>query len=314
MRVEHRYLLQIRAYKGTSRMTKIITRIKGGLGNQLFCYAAARRLALFNDAELVIDDVTGFVRDKQYCRRYALDNFHIPVRKARPWERMEPLERYRRGLVKYISTHRDFYKRKYIDQKGINLEYRLLDYQSNGTVYIDGFWQSEMYFQDVEKTIRKDLKIKSPKDAANREMALKIESCNSICLHVRWFDEPGSSLNHNIGYSYYKNAVDYIMSKVNRPHFYIFSDNPEAAINMLSLPESSTSCVLHNQDEEMAYADMWLMAKCKHIVTANSTFSWWGGWLGETESKIIIAPKKSFTGSVTAWGFEGLLPDRWLLI
>ena len=79
---------------------RVIARIKGGLGNQLFCYAAARRLALVNNAELVIDDVTGFVRDHQYCRQYMLDRFQIPVRKATPSERLEPFERYRRGVHK----------------------------------------------------------------------------------------------------------------------------------------------------------------------------------------------------------------------
>ncbi|MCD4742989.1 MAG: hypothetical protein K8R67_10995, partial [Desulfobacteraceae bacterium] len=59
-------------------VTKIIPRILGGLGNQLFCYAAARRLALMNNAELVIDAVSGFVRDCNYQRYYQLDHFSIP--------------------------------------------------------------------------------------------------------------------------------------------------------------------------------------------------------------------------------------------
>lgn len=92
----------------SSGMSKLIARIKGGLGNQLFCYAEARRLALVNNAELVIDDVTGFVRDRQYRRQYALARFHIPARKATPAERMEPFERYRRGLAKFVAGAGDF--------------------------------------------------------------------------------------------------------------------------------------------------------------------------------------------------------------
>ena len=91
---------------GSSHTSKLIARIKGGLGNQLFCYAAARRLALVNNAELVIDDVTGFVRDRQYRRQYALDRFQIPARKATPAERMEPFERYRRGVAKFVARRR----------------------------------------------------------------------------------------------------------------------------------------------------------------------------------------------------------------
>ena len=51
-------------------MGKVIVRIRGGLGNQLFCYAAARCLSLMNGAELVIDDVTGFRRDRKYKRTH----------------------------------------------------------------------------------------------------------------------------------------------------------------------------------------------------------------------------------------------------
>ena len=41
----------------------VIFRLKGGLGNQLFCYAAARRLSIANNAELKADDISGFKRD-----------------------------------------------------------------------------------------------------------------------------------------------------------------------------------------------------------------------------------------------------------
>ena len=82
---------------------KVIVRIKGGLGNQLYCYAAAKRLAIKNNAELIIDDVSGFKRDYLYQRRYMLDRFKIPHRKATSIERLNPFERVRRGLRKKIQ-------------------------------------------------------------------------------------------------------------------------------------------------------------------------------------------------------------------
>ncbi len=87
------------------KATKLITRIKGGLGNQLFCYASARRLALVNNAELVIDDVSGFAYDKKYKRAYALDVFNIKARKAKPSERFLPLERIRRAISSRLSKN-----------------------------------------------------------------------------------------------------------------------------------------------------------------------------------------------------------------
>ena len=82
----------------------IICRLKGGLGNQLFCYAAARRLAKYNNTELVMDSVSGFERDYLYQRSFALKNFSITSRLATAQERLEPCERYRRGFAIGILT------------------------------------------------------------------------------------------------------------------------------------------------------------------------------------------------------------------
>ena len=168
-------------------MNKVITRIKGGLGNQLFCYAAARRLALVNDAELVIDDVTGFSRDRQYRRQFVLDRFQIPTRKATPAERMEPFERHRRGLMKWLSRRQPFEERRYLEEERLDFDERLLALKVNGSLHLDGYWQSENYFKDVEQTIREDLQIIPPKDLMNQNMAEEIRNMRAVALHVRWW-------------------------------------------------------------------------------------------------------------------------------
>ena len=292
---------------------KVIVRLKGGLGNQLFCYAAARRLALVNNAELVIDDVTGFVRDRQYRRKYALDKFYIPVRKATPHERMEPFERYRRGLVKLVARYRLFHEREYIEEEGMDFDPRLLEFRPKRTVYIDGLWQKEGYFKDVETVIRQDLRIIPPQDAANQKMAEEIRGCNSICIHLRWYNKPNAVPDNNVEQSYYSRAVEYIMGRVTNPHFFLFSNNPDASYAKISLPKEMVTFINHNLDIENAYADLWLMGKCKHLIIANSTFSWWGAWLAESKSKIVIAPEMKSTG-VAAFNFRGIVPDRWVLI
>lgn len=290
---------------------RLIVRLKGGIGNQLFCYAAARRLALTNQAELVLDHVTGFSRDHLYRRKYLLERFNIPCRKATSWERMEPFERYRRAWVKLTARRKPFEFRNYVEQEGIDFDPRLLTFKVEGTIYLDGLWQSEGYFKDVEEIIRQDLQITPPDDLQNQEMAAKIDSCNAVAIHVRWFNGPHDQTpNHNIGHDYYKRAVKEIMDKLLNPHFFVFSDNPEAARNMLPLTNEMITCVDHNQHDDNACADLWLMTLCKHFIIANSTFSWWGAWLADDKSKIVITPKIELTG-VTAWGFRGIIPDTW---
>lgn len=295
------------------KKTKVIVRIRGGLGNQLFCYAAARRLALVSNAELAIDDVTGFIRDHQYNRKYLLDNFLIPVRKATSWERMEPFERCRRGVAKLIAGHQSFHERRYVEEGGIYFDPRLLEFHPKRTVYIDGLWQSERYFKDVEEVIRQDLRIIPPPDAANRHMARKIRECNSICVHIRCYSNQSSVSNLDISKSYYSCAVDYIFERVPMPHFFIFSDNPDVACTKLSLPKGMFTYMTHNLSVGSAYADLWLMSQCKHFIIANSTFSWWGAWLAESYPKIVAAPDVDLT-EVAGWDFLGLIPGNWVLL
>ena len=284
-------------------MKKVLIRIKGGLGNQLFCYAAARRLALANNAELAIDDVTGFARDRHYRRQYMLDRFSIPVRKATPAERLEPLERYRRGLAKWLSRRKPFTERRYLEQEGLDFDGRLLALKVKGILYLDGLWQSEGYFKDAERTIAERSRIIPPTDALNQCMAEEIRNSTAIALHLRWFDAPGSAASHNVSADYYRRAIALMESKIASPRYFLFSDNPEAALSTVALPQDRLTCVFHNQGDENAYADLWLMTQCRHFITANSTFSWWGAWLSDNPSKVAMTPGAKVRG-ITWWGFD----------
>jgi hypothetical protein len=296
-------------------VAKVVVRIKGGLGNQLFCYAAARRLALVNHAELAIDDVTGFARDRDYGRQYMLDRFAIPARKATRSERLEPLERYRRGLMKWRSRKKPFAQRTYVEQEGLDFDQRLLSLRIKETVFIDGLWQSERYFKDVESTIREDLTIIPPTDTENQRIAAEIRRNRAVALHVRWFDPPGSAAGHNLSEDYYQRAIALVEQKLDSPHFVVFSDDPEAARSRLGVPENRLTLVSHNKGDQQAYADLWLMTQCQHFIIANSTFSWWGAWLGSRKDAIVISPAMKLAGAgITAWNFDGQIPERWLTI
>lgn len=301
--------------KGNSKAPKIITRIRGGLGNQLFCYAAARRLALVNNAELVIDDVTGFVRDQHYGRQYALGHFQIPARKAAPAERLEPFERYRRGLMKWSSRRKPFAERRYVEQEGQDFDPRLLALKVKGTIYLDGLWTSQNYFKDVEQTIREDLRITPPADSLNQRIAADIRNSKSVAVHVRKFDVPSGAQTQDTLAAYYTRAIDLIESKVESPRYFVFSNDPDAARARLSLDEDRVTFVSHNTSDADAYADLWLMSQCQHFITANSTFSWWGAWLGGAKEKIVVSPELEIReGKVIPWNILVQIPSNWLEI
>lgn len=293
----------------------VIARVFGGLGNQLFIYAAARRLALVNGVELILDDISGFTRDYQFQRHYQLEHFNIPCRKATASERLEPFSRARRYLKRLWNGRMPFEQRTYILENGRDFDSRLLFLRPRGTLYLEGYWQSEGYFKDVESQIREDLRITAPGDADNQKMAVCMASTRAVAVHVRFFDEPASgndpSANNAPG-DYYQRAIQVLEQLLDGGHYFIFSDRPQAARSRIPLPDDRVTLVHHNQGDVMAYADLWLMTQCKYFIIANSTFSWWGAWLAAHPDKVVIAPGFEEKDGEITWGFEGLIPDSWI--
>ncbi len=288
--------------------------IKGGIGNQLFSYAAARSLALKNNADLVIDAENGFKNDHYYKRTYQLDNFLIACPKASYLERLQPFPRLRKKLYRTYNQFFGFGKGKYIEQVGVDYDPRFLEIKFDGMVYIEGYWQSEKYFKNVEAVIRNDLIIKAPKDLKNQSMAAQIRSVNAVAIHLRFFDLSGDDSGNNVSKEYYLNAIKLIEELESDVHYFLFSNEPDEILKVLDLKNDNFTIVNHNLGDDLAYADLWLMSLCRHFIIANSTFSWWGAWLGSFCEKKVIAPGlKKFKGK-TWWGFNGLIPSNWIQI
>ncbi|MCP4552905.1 MAG: alpha-1,2-fucosyltransferase [Bacteroidetes bacterium] len=285
---------------------KIIPRIIGGMGNQLFCYAVARRMAVTNNAELVIDDVSGFEYDHAYKRCYQLDHFSIPCRKATYFERLNPLSRVRRYIMRAINLRRPFHERNYIQQENMDFDLRILELKPHGNLYLDGCWQSEDYFNDVESVIRTELQIKAPTDIPNNKMKVLINDSVAVAVHVRFFDIPGENSINNTPTCYYARAVEKMENEVTNAHYFVFSDEPNAARNLIPWPDERVTCVSHNRGDINAYADLWLMKQCKHFIIPRSTFSWWGAWLCQNTDKIVIIPSHTPVGA-HEWGSMGMI-------
>jgi hypothetical protein len=300
---------------------KVVVRLKGGLGNQLFCYAAARRLAWVNDAELVLDIVTGFKYDHLYRRTYALGAFHIPVRLATSAEQMEPLGRVRRLIARKLSERKPLAQRRYIQQVGVDFDPGIVALRlQEGTTYFDAFGQSERYFTDIRELLQQDLTMSAPSDRPNLEMAKQIAASPSVALHVRWFDTGDGAHSSNMSLAYYAQGIPMLLAKIGCAHFFIFSDRPSQTATLLAPLMQGQPCtvVRHNAERGDAVADFWLMRQCRHFIIGNSTFAWWAAWLGEHshDGTQVFAPARNVSPEhcVTAWGFPGLLPERWTVL
>lgn len=296
---------------------KVVVRLKGGLGNQLFCYAAARRLAWVNDAELVLDTVSGFKYDYLYKRAYALGSFCIPARLATMSEQMEPMGRVRRLIARKLAERKPFEQRRYIQQVGVHFDPGILTLRlKEGTTYFDAFGQSERYFSDIRELIQQDLAMSAPDDAANLDIAAQIVANPAVALHVRWFDTADAAHSSNISLAYYAQAIPLLLQRIGQAHFFVFSDQPEQTEALLAPLMHGQPCTVirHNALSGNAEADFWLMRQCQHFIIGNSTFAWWAAWLAERKGFTqIVAPALNIDPkfNTTAWGFPYLLPERW---
>jgi hypothetical protein len=266
----------------------VIARIVGGLGNQLFIYAATRRLSLRNNVPLKLDITSGF-RIDPYNRKYSLNHFNIKSRIASPFESYKGVSGIlRRKIDRFYSNQKDFGERSYLEQESKEFDVRVLNYNIINTLYIEGYWQSEKYFIDIADFIRKEFTINTPLNEKIIEVENKIRNTNSVCLHARRFDYDKINTNahkYTLGPDYYEKAISILKTKIDNPVFFCFGDEPEWLIQNINNIENSY-VVKNNNDFE----DLWLMSQCRHFIISNSTFAWWGAWLNENPNKIVFTP------------------------
>jgi|LakMenEpi03Aug12_release.lakeMendotaPanAssembly.Ray.scaffolds.fasta_scaffold364657_2 hypothetical protein len=292
----------------------IIVKLKGGLGNQLFQYAAAKNLAILNQTKLLIDSSSGFSKDP-YGRSFALLHFCINTEIASLDEinyflGKSNLIRYFRDKIPLLYSLTDF---KYVQEHFYHYDENVANFISNQNMYLEGYFQSERYFIKNSNTILSEFEFKQEANEINRKYLLKIKDCESVSLHVRTYDDAKiNSATHiygNPSIDYYQKAIGYIKSKINDPVFFIFSDNIDWAKNNIVIDNSKVVYISHN-DIENGHEDLRLMKTCKHNIIANSSFSWWGAWLNKNKNKIVIAPKNWVQSSQI--DCKDVLPKNWI--
>ena len=309
----------------------IIVKLIGGLGNQLFQYAAALNLANRRNTELKIDrgilgnetpiDVTPreleldlFQTNLVFASQSEIDSFKQWSGNAylRFLQRKYPIAFYR--FLQLISRFagRNSLPKMYIAESGFRFmkSYKHLP----GNVYLEGFWQSEKYFCEIRDLLLKEFTPRDKMNDVNLEILNKINKVNSVSIHFRRGDfitnKNASNFHGALTLEYYKKAVTEISGQVSNPEFFIFSDDANWVKENFKI-DYPINFVMHNTGRDSVY-DMVLMSNCKHNVIANSSFSWWGAWMNKHESKIVIAPKHWFNDETI--DTADLIPSDWLRI
>ncbi|MBS1759970.1 MAG: alpha-1,2-fucosyltransferase [Bacteroidetes bacterium] len=265
----------------------IISKIIGGLGNQLFQYAAAKALAVHHTTQLKLD-VSGF--DSYKLRNFELDAFNVSYEKA---SEQEIASFSNRTFLKKVTDRIGPYSgRTFFREKFFHFHKGFLKYPSN--TYLKGYWQSEKYFLPIENIIRQEFTLKPNFIQNVKDYGETIKINETVALHIRRGDYANKetlTLHGIIPLSYYKEAVHLMQQKSPNIHLLIFSDDINWAKENLHFPNM---VFVSNDMTKTAFEDLYLMSHCKHNIIANSSFSWWGAWLNNNPEKIVIAPKNWF--------------------
>ena len=292
---------------------RVATLTLGGLGNQLFQYAAGRALAQRLGARLILDCTS---RHAQF-RPIVLDRFAIDadiVRNAagKPHSRRLRLPgAFGRKLSDAFNEHFpttyriDGHRFKVFGEKRSFIYDRRFE-ELNGSIYLDGYWQSYRYFEDVADLVRHEIRPLGTPSDANRDWLARIKSVNSVSLHVRRGDYLGHKGTPLIcALSYYDGALQHVRRRLHEPQMFVFSDDITWCRQHFAAPDI-TFVDVNGPDD--AIDDLQLMTACRHHIIANSSLSWWGAWLAAHPEQVVIAPQPWFPDTPLN---TDLLPPNW---
>ena len=286
----------------------------------MFQYALGRHLALANAARLYLDRsayndsvAPNPLLGIRACslQHFAIIGKFIRFESGINWVFNKILYEFSQRLEK----NRPYHTRRRIIEPEANyfrFDSTLYNLKFSGPVVLRGYWQSEKYLVGSAATLRHELVPTFEPDDANQAILRQMDETNSVSIHVRHGDNANAvAPNHGmLPAEYYETAIQRILAEVPHPHFYIFSDDIEWARQNLTI-SAPTMFVSHNGDAR-SHEDLRLMTRCKHHILANSTFGWWGAWLGAKNGQIVYAPKRYYLNSEQP--NPDLYPETWRLL
>lgn len=297
----------------------IITALTGGLGNQMFQYAAGLALAHRRRTVLKLD-VSWYREHDIDERRYGLSCLNVTEQFATAAEvargrgrNLTRTERWSAALARRLRLFR------YADaleapgslhtqpRAGFDAAFAGLP---DGT-YLEGLWQSERYFAEIGPLLRRHFTFRYPPTPDVAELAARIASGPAVGVHVRRGDYVSHpehrARNGALPREYYEEALGRLLPEAPGATVYVFSDEIEEAASWLR--PSAPHVFVRLGPEAQDFDQLRLLSLCRHFVIANSTFSWWGAWLGAQPGKRVIGPRRWFADP--SWDAADIMPPAW---
>lgn len=282
---------------------KIIIRLQGRMANQMFEWALGRAIYAKTGIQPIFDDS----EETQKLSVFNLNFSKVAIEKPlinKILRKIIPIRNLRNKLTKL-----EIKIPKLIENPCFKYDEKYINVQS--PIYLDGFFQSHKYFDNIREELLEDFKLKKKLNSKNKQILEKIKTTESVAIHYRRTDYLKARVANVMGActdEYYHNAVNTIANKLNKPiTLFIFSDDPKWVKENVKFEHEII--VVDINSGKQGYFDLELMKNCKHNIIANSSFSYWGAWLNENPDKIVIAPKIWMKNIESDYD---LIPDNWI--
>ncbi|WP_052184182.1 alpha-1,2-fucosyltransferase [Psychroserpens sp. Hel_I_66] len=289
----------------------IIVRLRGGLGNQMFQYAMGRRIAndLGTSLKLDLTSLLKTYKSQMVTNRdYQLDIFNLePIFLIQP-DLLIKLDKLGLNFVSQFIKGIKLLGIKKYREKTFTVEDWIVENPKDNFLY-SGYWQSEKYFKSAEDLLRKDFQFKDILSPQAQDIFDKIKSENAVCVHMRRGDYVDNPVFNSGSLDYFTSAANYINEHTEKPHFFVFSDDPEWCLKNVKFEQDFT-IVDYKTNKIKFKEDLQLMSSCEHFVMSASSFSWWAVWLSNKEGNIVVAPKPWFLNSEN--DVKDLVSKRWI--
>jgi hypothetical protein len=302
----------------------ITVTILGGLGNQMFQYAAAKALACRHGVEVVLDS-SAF--ETYALRSFLLDRMQIPEAAVGAGKRSVGESLRVKSVASVRRLHRVPIKLGWAKPKVSpgtysepHFHFDPAFFALGNNISLNGYFQSERYFSEVADLLRDFFQPREPLGAEAQSIADRIAAAEtSVSVHIRRGDYVKNAetarVHGSLDAAYYRKALMILQGALKSEiTIFVFSDDATAAEAVLDFIPAA-NLVHVRGDPDRPWEDMALMARCHHHVIANSSFSWWGAWLNPSSDKIVIAPRTWFTpGELRLRNTCDLHPPAWILI
>lgn len=274
---------------------EIVVRQCGGLGNQLFQYAAGRYFAnKYRAALRIAVERPEKLTSHGQPRPFLLSRFAITAtfRQISTVERLllsisPRIELATRPVraARSIQVVRETHPQVHIFDPNLRIADR------TRTAYLVGMWQCYPPVEEMACDLRAELSLREPAHGQNGELARMIQAVpNPVSLHLRRGDYALEHPHSVLTMEYYQTAVQQMRDRLGQATFFVFSD--ESAFAREFAGRNSDCVVVAHNGQESAHEDLRLMSLCRHHIIANSTFSWWGAWLNPRKDKAVVVPRK----------------------